>query len=73
MIHKKITQAIGPITKNPDINYTACLTKIYRTMKTDKKKRGKLKELRNRLFTIAVSTTASTLHLNLTSQMSFQN
>lgn len=33
MIHKKITQVIGPITKNPDINYTACLTKIYRTMK----------------------------------------
>lgn len=58
---QKITKAIGLITKNSDINHTACLAKIYRTLKTDKSKRGKLKEeLRNNLFTIPVSTTAST-------------
>lgn len=58
---QKLTKAIGLITKNPDINHTACLTKIYRTLRTEKSKRGKLKEeLRNSLFTIPVSITAST-------------
>lgn len=74
---QKITKAIGLITKNPEINHKACLAKIYKTLKTDKSKREKLKEeLRNAFLPYRFPQQhphVQLLHLNLTNQMSFQN
>lgn len=65
---QKITQTIGLITKNPDINHASSNYKEHWTL--IKQKISK-EELRNSLFTIPVSTTASTFS-TVTSQLDQQ-